>query len=283
MGGKIRSVEPIEYAYCSFGAFKDDFGNVKNVNYYKYATEWIFRISQDSPYNPVYNLIGETPVDKRNLSLFESSWDPGFYRQYTGPTEYTDLPGTRNMKEEKSFFGSKVMQTPDSISSQKQIIYPTSLSDVLNLNYDNYPNYEILWEETDTEIRGVLLMDRMLTRYFLEDGSEQTFKKFIVPEFGFGTLSDIDDDFDQYMELNIIPIFQSKNNGSYLKKIPVANDDSLETVIGNLADYQKIINGYYISSEIRYTKVNELRYEFRIPKDPSFNYSLAFSIQIGKI
>ena len=85
------------------------------------------------------------------------------------------------------------------------------------------------------------------------------------------------------MELNIIPIFQSKNNGSYLKKIPVANDDSLETVIGNLADYQKIINGYYISSEIRYTKVNELRYEFRIPKDPSFNYSLAFSIQIGKI
>lgn len=283
MGGKIRSVESIEYAYCSFGAFKDDFGKVKNVNYYKYATEWIFRISQDSPYNPVYNLIGETPVDKRNLSLFESSWDPGFYRQYTGPTEYTDLPGTRNMKEEKSFFGSKVMQTPDSISSQKQIIYPTSLGDVLNLNYDNYPNYEILWEETDTEIRGVLLMDRMLTRYFLEDGSEQTFQKFIVPEFGFGTLSDIDDDFNQYMELNVIPIFQSKNNGSYLKKVPVANDASLETVVGNFADYQKIINGYYISSEIRYTKVNELRYEFRIPKDPSFNYSLAFSIQIGKI
>jgi hypothetical protein len=123
----------------------------------------------------------------------------------------------------------------------------------------------------------------MLIRYFLEDGSEQTFQKFIVPEFGFGTLSDIDDDFNQYMELNVIPIFQSKNNGSYLKKVPVANEDSLETIVGNLADYQKIINGYYISSEIRYTKVNELRYEFRIPKDPSFDYSLSFSIQIGKI
>jgi hypothetical protein len=54
-------------------------------------------------------------------------------------------------------------------------------------------------------------------------------------------------------------------------------------VIGDLADYQKLINGYYPSQEIRYTKVNELKYEFRIPKDPSFNYSLAFSIQIGKI
>ena len=49
------------------------------------------------------------------------------------------------------------------------------------------------------------------------------------------------------------------------------------------ANYQKLINGYYPSQEIRYTKVNELKYEFRIPKDPSFNYSLAFSIQIGKI
>ena len=283
MGSKIKVVDSIEYSYCSFGPFKDDFSLVKNVNYYKYATEWIFRISKDSPYNPVYNLIGETPVDKRSISLFESSWDPGFYRQYTSPTAYTDLPGTRSMREQKSFFGSKVMQTPDLISSQKQIVYPISLSDVLNLNYDNYPNYEILWENTATEIRGVLLMDRMLIRYFLEDGAKETFQQFIVPEFGFGTLSDINDDFNEYMKLNIIPTFQSKNNGSYLKKVPVANPDSLTTIVGDLADYQKLINGYYPSSDIRYTKVNELRYEFRIPKDPSFNYSLSFSIKIGKI
>jgi hypothetical protein len=187
------------------------------------------------------------------------------------------------MKEEKSFFGSKVMQTPDTINSQKQIVYPNSLSNVLDLNYDNYPNYEILWENTSTEIRGVLLMDRMITRYFLENGGKQTFDQFIIPEFGFGSLTDVNDDFTEYMRLNVIPIFQSKNNGSYLKKVPVANPESLTPIIGNLQDYQKLINGYYPSQDIRYTKVNELRYEFRIPKDPSFNYSLAFSIQIGKI
>lgn len=283
MGQKIRIIDPIEYAYCSFGPDKDDFGSVKNVNFYKYANEWIFRISKDSPYNPVYNLIGETPVDKRDLSLFESSWDPGFYRQYSGPTGYVSLPGTRSMQEVKSFFGSKIMQTPDLVTIQKQIVYPTSLSNVIDLNYDNYPNYEILWENTLTEIRGVILMDRMLNRYFLEDGAKQTFQQFIVPEFGFGSLSDINDDFNEYMKLNVIPIFQSKNNGSYLKKIPVTNPASLTTIVGDLADYEKTINGYYQSPEIRFTKVNELRYEFKIAKDPSFNYSLAFSIQIGKI
>ena len=283
MGGNINVIESIEYSYCSFGPERDNFGKAKNVNYYKYATDWIFRIGKNSPYNPVYNLIGETPVDIRDLSIFESSWDPGFYRQYSGPTGYISLPGTKNMKEEKSFFGSKVMQTPDSINSQKQIVYETSIEDVLNINYDNYPDYEIFWENTGIELKGVLLIDRMITRYFLENGAKQTFNKFIIPEFGFGSLSDVDDDFREYMKLNVLPIFQSKNNGSYLKKTPMSNIQTLNPVIGDLADYQKLINGYYPSQEIRYTKINELRYEFKVPKDPSFDYSLAFSIQIGKI
>ena len=283
MGQKINAVDPIEYSYCSFGPNKNNFGVSRNVNYYKYATEWIFRISIDSPYDPVYNLIGETPIDKRDLSIFESSWDPGFYRQYTDPTTYESLPGTKSMLEEKSFFGSKAMQTPDVINSQKQLVYPSSLTNVIDLNYDNYPDYEILWEETSTEIRGVLLMDRMLIRYFLNDGAKQTFQEFIVPEFGFGTESDINDDFIEYMELNIVPIFQSQNNGTYLKKIPLADPLDLTSVVGDYADYQKLSNGYLPSQEVKYTKVNELRYEFRLPKDPSFDYSIAFSIQIAKI
>ena len=283
MGGNIKMVDSIEYSYCSFGPYKDNFGVSKNVNYYKYSPQWIFRIGQNSPYNPVYTIIGETPVDKRDLSIFESSWDPGFYREYNGPTGYVNLPGTRVMKEQKSFFGSKFMQTPDLINSQKQIVYGQSLKDVLDLNYNNYPNYEILWENTPSELKGVILMDRMLNRFFLENGGKQSFSKFIVPEFGFGSTTDVDDDFREYMTQNIIPIFQSKLNKGYLKKVPITSTETLTPVIGNLADYQKLINGYFNSGEIRYTKVNDLRYEFRIPKDPSFNYSVCFSIDIGKI
>jgi hypothetical protein len=35
MGHKINVIDSIEYSYCSFGPSKDNFGNVKNVNYYK--------------------------------------------------------------------------------------------------------------------------------------------------------------------------------------------------------------------------------------------------------
>jgi hypothetical protein len=283
MGSKIKVVDPIEYLYCNFGPYKDGFGKYKNVNYYKYATSWIFRIGQNSQFNPIYNLIGETPIDKRDLSIFGSSWDPGFYREYTDATSFISIPGTREMKEKKSFFGSKAMKTPQSINSQKQLVYPVSLSDVLNINYENIGDFEIFWEETGTEIRGIILMDRILIRYFLEDGAKRTFQTFIVPEFGFGSLDTVDDDFKEYMQQNILPIYQSQNNGTYLKKIVISPNFNLDPVIGDLADYQKLINEYYPSQEVRYTKINELRYQFRIPKTPSFDYSLAFSIQIGKI
>jgi hypothetical protein len=283
MGVKLNVIDSIEYFYCTFGPDKDDFGLVKNLNYYKYSDQWIFKIGQDSPYEPRYNLIGESPVDKRNLSIFESSWDPGFYREYTNSTNYIGLPGTKNMREQKTFFGSKVMQTPPSVNSQKQIINPQSIPDVLEVNIDNYPNIEILWEETDKEIRGIILGDRILKRYFLEDGAKDVFRKYILPEFGFGDLSGIDDDFNDYMEKNIIPTYQTKNNGTYLKKIPVSPDEDLFPVETSLADYQKLINGYIVSQNVKYIKLNELRYEFVIVKDPSFDYSVSFSIDIGKI
>jgi hypothetical protein len=283
MGGDIKLIDPIEYSYCSFGYDKNDFGKVKNVNYYKYSDTWIYKIGKDSAYNPVYNLVGESPIDRRDLSLFESNWDPGYYRQYTNSTSYVGLPGTKNMEESKSFFGSKIMKTPEIVNSQKQLVYPTSITDVFNVNINDYNNYEILWEETNTEIRGILLIDRMTIRYFLEDGGKMTFSDFIVPEFGFGSSNDINDDFSEYMKVNVLPTYQSKNNGTYLKKVPQKDSTNLVTIKGDLEDYKKLINSYYPSQEIKYTKINELKYEFTLTKDPSYDYSLAFSIQIGKI
>jgi hypothetical protein len=283
MGVKLNVVDSIEYSYCTFGPDRDNFGLTRNLNYYKYSDQWIFKIGQDSSFEPRYNLIGETPVDRRNLSIFESSWDPGFYREYTDSTNYIGLPGTKNMREKKSFFGSKVMQTPASFNSQKQIINTESINDVLNININNFPDIEIAWEETDKVIRGIILGDRILKRYFLNDGAKEAFRKYIVPEFGFGDLSGIDDDFNDYIEKNVIPTYQTKNNGTYIKKVPVSPDEDLFPIESQLADYQKTINGYNLSQSLKYIKVDELRYEFILVKDPSFDYSISFSIEIGKI
>ena len=283
MGGNIRIIDSLDYSYCTFGPSKNDFGVVKNVNYYKYSEKWIFKIGEDSSYFPSYNLVSETPLDKRDLSIFNSTWDPGYYRLYSDPSTYIGLPGTKSMTEQKSFFGSKVFKSPQRIASQKQSVYPTSIPDVLNSKIDLYKGYEILWEETNTEIRGIILGDRIIKKYFLEDGAKLTFNRYVIPEFGYGSLSSVDDDFIEYIDKNVLLTYENKLNQGYLKKVSVKDGIDIPAIKSDLPDYQKLINGYYPSTEISYTKVDELRYQFKIVKDPSFDYSVSFSITIGKI
>lgn len=283
MGGEIKIVDSIEFCNCTFGPSKQDFGKINNINYYKYSDEWIFKINKDSSYNPIYNLIGETLIDKRNLSLFQSSWDTGFYRKYKTSTEYIDIPGIKDMKEQKSFFGSKALKLPNVINIQKQKIYPHSINNIYDFDFNIYPEYEIFWEDTKTEIKGILLIDRMIINYFLQSKLKNTFENFIIPEFCYESYKNINDVISKYIIENIISILECKNIDTYIKKINTKNNTLNNVIVGNYSNYQKLLNGYYIYKDIKYTKINDLKYEFHINKDISYDYSVGFSIEINKI
>lgn len=284
MGGKINIAENLSFKNTSFGPYKNGFGKVKNVNYNKYSRNYIFSISQNSPYSLVYPLVNETPIDKRDLSAFISTWDPGFIREYVDPSSFNPLPGTRTMKESKSFLGSKIMKTPNIFSQGKQILNPNSIPDILNQDPSNFPNYEVLYEETDTEIRGIIMLDRILIRYFNENGADRIFKNTIVPEFGFGSQSTVSDDVEKYISENVIYTYEAKELKAYVKRTPInRSTEEYAPVVTDLADYQKIINGYLPTQDARFVKRTEMIYEFYFSKDPSFDYSVSFGIQIGKI
>jgi hypothetical protein len=94
--------------------------------------------SSNIPSGPVYPLIGQTPIDKKDFSIFLSSWDPGYYNLYTSSTSNDAVAGTRSMAERKSFFGSKMMQTPYTINSYTfitlEISRATGQTDVQKIN-----------------------------------------------------------------------------------------------------------------------------------------------------
>jgi hypothetical protein len=108
----------LSFRNCTFAPEKNNFGTIVNLNYSKVSMgKNILEASQNLPQGPVFPLIGETPIARKNLSVFESSWDPGYYNLYTSATSQTPVAGTRSMKENKSFLGSKVMQTPFGITT----------------------------------------------------------------------------------------------------------------------------------------------------------------------
>jgi len=282
-GGSALISESLEYKNVTFGSNKDNFGKVKNVNFYKYAKSNPFQIDPQSGYKPEYPLIGESPIGIRDTFIFESTWDPGRYREYVSGNNFTYLPGTKNMIEQKNFFGSKVMKTPNTIREDYQLKYATALSDVFNVNKDLYPKYEILWEETDTEIKALLIVERTAIKHFQEGGVDKKFSELLVPEFGIGDGTILSDDVDEYLKNNVLPQYETKEISVYIKKIRRTEGIDLDPIITNLSNYEKISSGFVKSNNNDIKKRSQLEFEYRLQKDPTYDYSVAFSLLVGKI
>lgn len=129
----------LSYRNCNFASNKYYFGVSRNLSYTKVSLGLpILALSSSLPEGPVYPLVGQTPIAIRDFNLFSSSWDPGYYRRFVNATSYESVAGTRSMKEYKTFFGSKIMKTPDSVNAPNYITLEISrtsgTSDVSSIN-----------------------------------------------------------------------------------------------------------------------------------------------------
>ena len=284
-GGNIFIEENLSYKNAKLGIEKDNFGIIKNVSYNKYATINPFSIDPNSGFQLVYPLIGECPFGTRKMSIFESTWDPGRYRDYKGPDSYNLVHGTRSLLEVKNFWGSKVMTVPGSLNLQTQVLYPQSISDVVNSDLSLYPGYEILYEETGTQIMAILMVDRSMISYFDKNGAGAVFSHLLLPDFGIGDKSSLSDDVDEYLSLNVVPTYKADNILVWIKKIKLTSGAIINepSIVTNLSDHNKIANGFYQLDQVRVIEIGHLQYEFSFGKDPGYEYQIAFSYNLSKM
>lgn len=129
----------LSFRNATFGPEKEGFGIMKNLPYTKTSIDNdILSETSNIPQGAVYPLVNQTPIARKDYSIFYSNWDPGYYDIYKTAKDSKPVAGTREMKEQKSFFGSKIMQTPDSIRSDTFIGMEVSkidgISDVDQIN-----------------------------------------------------------------------------------------------------------------------------------------------------
>lgn len=135
----------LSFRNCNFAPNKYFFGVIRNLNFSKVSLgNNILSLSQNLPEGPVYPLVDQSPIWKKNFNTFQSSWDPGYYEFFTGPSTFQKVAGTRSMVERKTFFGSKMMQTPTEVDFDNYIVLQISRtsgnSDVnlINTQIDSY-------------------------------------------------------------------------------------------------------------------------------------------------
>jgi len=123
----IGDSSDLSFRNCNFAPNKEYFGVSKNLSYTKVSLgSPILALSSFYPQGAVYPLIGQSPIATRDLNLFSSTWDPGYYYKYTDAKNFIEVAGTRSMKEYNSFFGSKIMQTPVNVTIPNYITLQVS-------------------------------------------------------------------------------------------------------------------------------------------------------------
>jgi len=139
----------LSFRNCNFAPDKEYFGISRNLGYTKVSEgSNILAAASSYPEGPVYPLIGLTPIAKKDFNIFSSSWDAGYYNRYIGTNSGSPVAGTRAMKEYKTFFGSKVMQTPDPIQANNYITLEISRT-------TGSKNVKIINETIDSYIKSV--------------------------------------------------------------------------------------------------------------------------------
>jgi hypothetical protein len=266
----------------------NNLGYLKNAYFNKVNVEnpnVILRSSTGSKNQTLFPLIGETAIDYNDYFIFRSNWDPFYFRKYIKSERYEGVIGTREPKEEKAFFGSKVIAIPSIVNLEtfpQGVLNSSTL--VTNNQIIKYTE-NIVRSERTTKAGNILTLDvytdLALADYLISKGFGAEFIKYINPEYSFGDPI-LDDDIRAYILENIKQRYIVKNIIFWEKYWNAG--DPYPQIQTNFTDSQKIANGYFTSRSFntKFANPDDLNFQliYNIPQDK--NFSIAFTVILEK-
>ena len=90
-------------------------GLIRNYGINKVSDNEVLKISKSSAYQSLYPILSEVSIDVKDTFVFDSTWDKAYYRKYYDKSSWISVDGIYEMKEFKSFMGSKAMNIPNTL------------------------------------------------------------------------------------------------------------------------------------------------------------------------
>lgn len=216
----------------------NDWGIIKNHFYHKVNEtnpEGVTKLSESSDKLPLYPLIDEITISKKDINVFRSSWDAGYYtRSLTGGiTE--DVPGTLDNTEERSYFASTLMKIKDKYDiisfTHGSVEDQESLDNILR---NGINKTEVVFFEDKKQITLDFYITDATTRLLKNDGVLSRIEKHVNPANSAGDKTTLSDDADFYINKNIIEQFTVDSVLLYTKRFKGAASSVIDTVDINL-------------------------------------------------
>lgn len=266
----------------------ENIGKIRNLYFNKVNQENPKSIiSREAETGRVYPLIDEIAIDFKDFFIFRSTWDAHYYRTYPKRDISNPIIGTREPKEFKSFYGSKIISIPSKIEisnfpggliNKEELIDAESIN---NVDASLVESIDIISDKNQLTLS--VFTEKALIDWFIDDGISNTFEEFINPLFSFGD-EGIQDDKRTYIRENLVDRYIIKEIIMWEKEWNVTRGQINPPLIEfTLNDQQKIESGYKPSKNFE-VKENQLggldfRLIYTIPKDKRTSISLTVILE----
>lgn len=262
---------------CVFSSYLEVdkyYGIIPNFFYHKVNEEGgkVLKLDQNTDKPPLYPLIGEIAIDKRDLNLFNSKYSSNYYtRSYEGG-KYKRVSGTLSPIEERSFFASTIMKVKDEYNiTAYSPIYVNSLKELDIIRYDEKENQSAyVFEDSQKIYIDFYIMDSIINELIEDEKLVSYYSKYVKAENSYGDKTSLEDDTILYIKDNIIPRFELDEILIYGK--PVTSENTKLDSVVNLEDIMS--DGYLPLTNFEVRRFAEKPLDFRLiyNKKPGYNY-----------
>ena len=204
------------------GTHDSEWGIIKNHFYHKVNEinpSGVTKLSSTSDKLPLYPLIGEIAIDKKDINVFRSSWDSDYYTRSLAGGISTSIPGTLDTHEERSYLASTVMKPKYSYDlldfNTSYVTSEEELDDILR-NNANTSNV-VVYENKNYIIADFYITDTLITR-LAKDGVLESISRYVSPANSAGNKETLTDDALLYTENNLIETYILDSVQLYTKR-----------------------------------------------------------------
>ena len=198
----------------SFDSFKQNttnYGFISNYFYHKVNeqdSKNILKLSQTTDKLPLYPLIGEIAIDKKDINVFKSKYAKDYFTRALSGGESETTNGTLSPVEKKTFMTSTIMKVRDTYDITKfDNTQEVSIEALDKIRFAKSNNTSIHWIEDKSQVIADFYLPTAILNELIEDGIESKFRNYVSAANSYGDKSSIKDDLQVYSNSNISPRF----------------------------------------------------------------------------
>jgi len=246
-------------------------GYIKN-HFYRKVNEFnaasVTKLSTSTDKLPLYPLIGEVAIDKKDIHVFKSSWDKNYYTRSLSGGNIEQVPGTFETKEEKSYLASTIMKVKDSynlLNFTSEYVGSEEEQDVILLDNTNTSDL-VIFENKDRIVIDFYITDTIKDK-LSSDGVFNAIQQYVEVADSAEDKTTLVDDAQLYIEENLVNLFSLNQIKLFTRRIK-----GQFSAFENAATIDALDDGGYTQDQ---------NFTFRAHEQKPLNFRLIYNKRLG--